>query len=88
MARRNGGGEGVFYPRRCYKLFRIVKNSRWTGDSAGRTYGIFHYGSSFAFFFSTRGGEKGILQYLAGKNFNARSYISPIMHGRFENHRE
>lgn len=22
--------EGVFYPRRCYKLFRIVKNSRWT----------------------------------------------------------
>lgn len=25
--------EGVFYPRRCYKLFRIVKNLRWTGAS-------------------------------------------------------
>lgn len=25
--------EEVFYPRRCYKLFRIVKNLRWTGAS-------------------------------------------------------
>jgi len=81
------GREGVFYPRRCYKLFRIVKNSRWTGDSAGRTYGIFHYGSSFALFFSIGAGGR-IFQHLAGKNFNAQSYISPIIHDGFENHRE
>lgn len=49
-----GGRRRVFYLRRCYKLFRIVKNSGRMGDSAGRTYGIFHYGSSFALFFSTQ----------------------------------
>lgn len=48
------GRRRVFYLRRCYKLFRIVKNSGRTGDSAGQTYGIFHYGSSFAPFFSTQ----------------------------------
>jgi len=87
MARRDG--EGMFYPRRCYKLFRIVKNSRWTGDSAGRTYGIFHYGSLLLPFSSRqrRGGAEGwggegeerISQYLA-RILTLESYISPIIY--------
>lgn len=65
---------GMFYRQRCYKLFRIVKNSRWTGDFAGQTYGIFHYRSSFALFFST----EEIFHHLAGKNFNAASlHLTP-----------
>jgi len=94
MARRDG--EGMFYPRRCYKLFRIVKNSRWTGDSAGRTYGIFHYGSLLLPFSSRQrrggaegwGGGGGEDLPVSCKNFNARKlHLAHYIRGGFENHR-
>jgi len=51
----------VFYPRRCYKLFRIVKNLRWTGASPPKFWNFsteifypFFYKDVFILFFSIK----------------------------------